>query len=690
MFQTPASEHLKSPCRNPRKSPAIIARPGETQLTLDCSCSLREGSPSTGDSHEGILVSKQVDEPVTPPSSISLTLGIGAQEASLYSQKGKGKGTTLVTTSSSPGDRRSSTLPTIPSSRTALPHSSSAPTSTSLPMWKEDSAEHSSPTESLMSLPTPPHTPSSSSCRSPEEAPSRFLYTLSTIPNEILSLIFEWGARYTPNAGLIVPRSPFLPIQPSSDVPLQETISQVCRLWRDLAIHTPGLWTTIYVPLAEPTLGPTNSTDPDSVERYFKRTQKRLRTYLARSQSLPLDIILYCTKPRSWIWTDSLITQLTQHSWRWRSLCIIVPQYGPILTSVLCQLRDLQAPKLRRLQITSNKYPAEGGVSSNTNNVNGPVGNHTVNATFHGHPPLPTFLQGAHESLRHVILDRIQFSWSAPFRPLANLSSLELRFVIWPKYNHFRDLFAASPYLSTLIIHIDHAAFSFLSLHSSMTGDNGKPPILLPALEKLVVRSHMDKEYVRPFLRLFSMPALEELGLIDICALTWCQLLLHFRSPHPNSTTGSSTGATSPSTMSTNPYPFLKRLNLVGINHLINIDSSAPLAFPHLTHLSLTSVYSSAFLELLTETEVKLVDGYSKSKTVPIWPGLNELRIRSDPWLLKHQELLGRVLERRQELRVGLDVDMADREVGIGKSLEVWKERVDVNREGVDPYDLED
>lgn len=129
------------------------------------------------------------------------------------------------------------------------------------------------------------------------------------LPSELLSLIFEWtGGNYWPY------NSPF-------------TISRVSKLWRDVALNTPRLWTNIR-------LGP------------FDQLSK---IRLGRSKSLPLDIIIVLERNTTIPRPSS--TTPPPHIDRWRSLELL-PGYQGRATSgeVMPWLRH-PAPHLQVLHI---------------------------------------------------------------------------------------------------------------------------------------------------------------------------------------------------------------------------------------------------------------------------------------------------------------------------------------------------
>ncbi|KAF8516337.1 hypothetical protein BU17DRAFT_92906 [Hysterangium stoloniferum] len=98
-----------------------------------------------------------------------------------------------------------------------------------------------------------------------------------TLPNEILSYIFEMGVLQQQEEG------PPTPVDKANEKPVkpdfQVLVSHVSQLFRDVALHTPSLWTLVRVPDLTP------------------RRLDYLRTFLGRSgSSSSLEIILDCVQ----------------------------------------------------------------------------------------------------------------------------------------------------------------------------------------------------------------------------------------------------------------------------------------------------------------------------------------------------------------------------------------------------------
>ncbi|KAF9071734.1 hypothetical protein BDP27DRAFT_1446213 [Rhodocollybia butyracea] len=401
---------------------------------------------------------------------------------------------------------------------------------------------------------------------------------INQLPNELLTLIFSYGSQL-PHFEL---RYPLTPVPPFKTPSLIETVICVCQRWRQLAIHTPSLWTSVLVTRSRSDLDRLPSVAD------FQKPMNSISHALQRTLNLPLDITLDCTH----ISSKTAIRQLAAERHRWRSLSIIVPTTGN-LPSVLANLKDIEAPFLECLEITANKFH-DGDLSSAT--------------------PL-AFLKSS-PRLSTVRLNRVGIRWSAS--PLQALSTLELRFILWPSHTDFQNLFANSPGLQNLKLHFDTHAFARLDRN------NGSPTVIRPLIKipclrtlelRFIYHDNSSTHNVIPLLQLFSLPALEELTLKDFGTAEWCRSLVYFR-------------------CYARSFPKLTRLILDRVKDIIYVDSSLVRAFPRLTSLRLIGVYSSAFCRLLSGARTQDLgqDGLPPSPLyeVDVWPRLQELVIEQD------------------------------------------------------------
>ncbi|KAK7037781.1 hypothetical protein VNI00_010742 [Paramarasmius palmivorus] len=384
------------------------------------------------------------------------------------------------------------------------------------------------------------------------------------LPNELLTLIFEQGSCFA-SPRMFEPKYPPIPVQPVNTISFMMNVLHVCHRWREVAVHTPALWTSLLV--ARP-----KCLDPEKLLdlKDFQKPMDWVAKAIKRSQDLPLDVTIDC----STIAPVPAIKQLIPESHRWRSLSIIVPCIQS-LPLVLSSLRDVDAPILENLEITANKLHTDRDLILED---------------------LPPFLNST-PKLTHVRLNRAHLQWDA--KPLHQLTTLELRFIVWPDYHEFRHLLLHSPTLENLVLHFDDNAFMSLDRQ-------GRAPIPIPCLRSLELRFFYEgSQNVVPLIQLFSIPTLESLILKDFSCADWCRVLPYFRSYAAS-------------------YPALRALTLSNIKGLIYVDSSTIRAFPHLEKLSLINVYSNAFSRLLLDERTR--DGYNAL----VWPKLHTLTIEKD------------------------------------------------------------
>ncbi|TBU23258.1 hypothetical protein BD311DRAFT_731651 [Dichomitus squalens] len=268
--------------------------------------------------------------------------------------------------------------------------------------------------------PGPPPLPPSSS--SPMPFPIRLSHVNSmtpihSLPVELLTRIFQLGVDSQPAPD---DRDP-------CELTFEVTISHVCRHWRNVALHTPHLWTTIH----------------------FRTTPHMTRgnTYLARNARLPIDIYVDTCSEDAYAHRQDLLFReqfipvfniVLPHIDRWRELHLKVADLeckaGARKVLNTCGsapiLRTLQLWHVQNWQTPERLFTAIGPP---------PV------VVFAGHLP----------SLKHIILQGVNLPWvNSPF--LRNLTSIEyalhsddvrMPFPLW------RTMLAASPALERLSLH---------------------------------------------------------------------------------------------------------------------------------------------------------------------------------------------------------------------------------------------
>ncbi|KAJ7126651.1 hypothetical protein C8R46DRAFT_926914 [Mycena filopes] len=102
-----------------------------------------------------------------------------------------------------------------------------------------------------------------------QDALDSILYPVLTLPSEITSQIFCWT---------LLPRAaPFWAALRGASLRL----GQICRVWRQIALSTRGLWNTLDISVMYPS------------PRTLEAEQALVRMFLSRAGSSPLNISLY-------------------------------------------------------------------------------------------------------------------------------------------------------------------------------------------------------------------------------------------------------------------------------------------------------------------------------------------------------------------------------------------------------------
>ncbi|KAG5641406.1 hypothetical protein DXG03_005273 [Asterophora parasitica] len=319
----------------------------------------------------------------------------------------------------------------------------------------------------------------------------------SHLPNELLSEIFLLAAHNDDQYETIL-----TPI----------TVSHVSARWRNVAISTGGLWSTIII------------TFPTS-----RGQLSRAVTWIKRSKTCPLDFFLDFRDPL-WDWEfaesshrfrwqdmEAILRLLIVHVRRWRRFELLADTWAPIFTFLHYSRRVDSAPMLETLSLSRcNAFFA------------------STNATFapkEMKAPLPLFGGLAMEQLRRVSFTGVHVDWAAS--SLCNLTMLEFRYLacdVTPTMEDFADILVACPDLRHLTIigrgprtHILPSSRNPSPVDESATDLSIKPP---PFIELLHLThftfGFLDASYALEVLSMFSFPALENLtleGLVDLDSL---------------------------------------------------------------------------------------------------------------------------------------------------------------------------
>lgn len=300
---------------------------------------------------------------------------------------------------------------------------------------------------------------------------------VNQLPPEILSIIFKCGVSQLED--LVHSYDDEKTSAALPDVlPFELLVSHVCRLWRNVALDTPFLWTSITVLASE------------------YPPYERVVAYLERSKSFSLDIRIDYV-PREVLQLSSveadnfevLLTLLIPHLARWASIWLGVSCYHYMYT-FLKTVSDPSVPPAARLQEL-----------------------HLVHTSKWGAPILsePKFLDhfftlfgGSAPLLRTLVLVGVHIDWSQGWLQSApNLQTLHLAlydFDVCPSWEAFSAILRGAPALQTFKINF------------SGPYDHPGEPLLLPNLLELDLAVGSEREVIL-LLRKFCTPVLKTLTL---------------------------------------------------------------------------------------------------------------------------------------------------------------------------------
>ncbi|KAI0357349.1 hypothetical protein OH77DRAFT_93605 [Trametes cingulata] len=261
-------------------------------------------------------------------------------------------------------------------------------------------------------LPQPPRAPSPISM--PIPVSYACMSPIHSLPVELLTRIFQLGVDSDP-----LPDDQY-PGEPTFEV----LVSHVCRHWRQIAIHTPHLWTTIH----------------------FRTRAHMVRgeTYLSRNGHLPIDIY---------------VDTCSEDDYKERKDLLFREQFLPVFDVVLphinrwrelhLKVADLECKSFaRRVLSTCGTAPALQTLQL------WHVQNWRTSERLYNHigPPPVVVFGGSLPSLKHIILQGVNLPWSrSPF--LRDLTSIEFALhsdnVRMP-FDLWREMLDSSPNLTRL------------------------------------------------------------------------------------------------------------------------------------------------------------------------------------------------------------------------------------------------
>ncbi|KZT73800.1 hypothetical protein DAEQUDRAFT_354780 [Daedalea quercina L-15889] len=315
--------------------------------------------------------------------------------------------------------------------------------------------------------------------------------------------------------------------------PFEVTVSHVCKLWRDVAINTPTLWSGLDFSEGLP---------------YTKSA-----VYLGRSKGAPLDISIDVTKDEEdeetnlndpvpalaelMVCSDELeaiLKLIIPHVSHWRSLELMVSEYVLMHSALLQMGACACAPMLEVLQLYHYEDSEEGEETFTP-----PKFKQQDFVLFHGHAP----------KLTHVALWGVHLDWAASTF-LSGLVELELAYHakdVRPPFRDFARILRDSPEIETLTLCQSGPVGgpvewleSVLGPDAMQTGEPSEPEacttLALPSLKNLVV-AFLEPEYSKHLVERLALPSLASLA-IDLEEADGTALLQTLTRPSP--TTGKS------------------------------------------------------------------------------------------------------------------------------------------------------
>ena len=374
---------------------------------------------------------------------------------------------------------------------------------------------------------------------------------INQLPQEILSIIFKYNIDldngYPQLEGLVEQDQGSdddeASVVASEILAFQILISHVCRLWRNIVLDTPSLWTNI------------------SVTNMACLPYERVAAYLERSKSLPLDICIAGGVAR--LPSDeadnleALLALLVPHLSRWASIHVTVRRYdymhafikvvsGPSVPPAT-QLEDLRLickSKSRSAAILEGDFLFD-----------------------------PTLFGGSAPLLRTLVLHAVYINWSQAWVQSApNLQTLHLA-------HHERDLRPTSAIL------LGAPNLRILKIEESGLWDETEEPLLhLPNLLELEFRDQVPQDLTR-LLRRLCTPVLKT-------------LTLHFGAVSPQDYSDFVTQLVGPATQVMpssigQPCSLLRSLETLNIESLPCSPDSAEMLYRELVNLKVLKISRS-------------------------------------------------------------------------------------------------
>ncbi|KZT25552.1 hypothetical protein NEOLEDRAFT_348859 [Neolentinus lepideus HHB14362 ss-1] len=400
------------------------------------------------------------------------------------------------------------------------------------------------------------------------------------LPWEILSYIFLHLVQSYDNLSVSCMDTPVL-------------LSHVCSHWREVSTSTPELWKTVALRSS-----------------LTARSTSRSTSFLHRSKSLPLDLLLDFRDPR-WRWNEEnhifsaddmkdVLCLLLPAVHRWGSLTLLTDTWAPIHTFLSQTSCVTSAPMLRELSLfRCNAYFVRKDQAFLPVKLKEPVSLFGDQLT----------------GLRRVTLAGVHVDWASSC--LRNLQALELKFHAYevsPSLQEFLRILRECPALEKLSLLGWATRLDIQASANQKEHQFGLPSLCthleLPCLKELDI-GFVDMDHTAQILAFFHCPKLEELSLEDVAASMeyqspiYCDPLLGYLANRRD-------------------FQTIRCLQLHQIYasyaSIMNLLSS----YPHVSCLTLDKM-DETVLEVLKSWNTML------GGAAPFCPGLKELHCRSIP-----------------------------------------------------------
>ena len=318
------------------------------------------------------------------------------------------------------------------------------------------------------------------------------------LPNEILAYIFEIGVRDEEHEVARRLEDDRIDNDDNDDdgnddddndddddddvehLPFQVLVSHVCRAFREVAIHTPTLWSQIHI----------HDLEPPRLDF--------VRTCVQRSGCSGLDIIIAWHD--DYLESDSvpihqLMEILVPHIYRFKRFSVQCCGFD-VLYYVMQQLSK-PAPQLEVLELSDADY--ENGFDED--DAFEPPGQREPLTLFGGIMP----------KLKSLTLDGVHVAWArCNFKGLVKMHLGYHTRDVRPTYEEFKTIIEASPALRAL-----HFCASAPFISDETSNSSVYPPLQMERLEKLHI-SEIPSDHATTLILMLDTPNLMSLSLTDL------------------------------------------------------------------------------------------------------------------------------------------------------------------------------